>query len=175
MRKAIFGLTVSVAALVSATPAMAANIVDVTINWASAPVETFKIDLDAGFPSTSGSSFVLYNLIDNNAGHDGIFFGKSGYFGTGVLQGDNGGKFILTSFSYSSVLNTPVYSGSGLVASLVPGQSYASENGSVLSVAPLATGAVPEPATWAMMLAGFGAVGFVMRRRQRQTVRYSFG
>jgi hypothetical protein len=28
------------------------------------------------------------------------------------------------------------------------------------------TGAVPEPATWAMMLMGFGAVGFGMRRRK---------
>lgn len=27
------------------------------------------------------------------------------------------------------------------------------------------TGAVPEPATWAMMIAGFGAVGATMRRR----------
>ena len=27
--------------------------------------------------------------------------------------------------------------------------------------------AVPEPATWAMMLIGFGAVGFALRRRQR--------
>lgn len=34
-------------------------------------------------------------------------------------------------------------------------------------------GAVPEPATWAMMLAGFGAVGFAMRRR-RQDTRISF-
>ena len=27
--------------------------------------------------------------------------------------------------------------------------------------------AVPEPATWAMMLLGFGAIGFAMRRRRR--------
>jgi hypothetical protein len=28
-------------------------------------------------------------------------------------------------------------------------------------------GAIPEPATWAMMLLGFGAVGFAMRRRRQ--------
>lgn len=28
--------------------------------------------------------------------------------------------------------------------------------------------AVPEPATWAMMLLGFGAIGFAMRRRKQQ-------
>jgi hypothetical protein len=28
--------------------------------------------------------------------------------------------------------------------------------------------AVPEPGTWAMMLLGFGAIGFSMRRRRTQ-------
>ncbi len=36
-------------------------------------------------------------------------------------------------------------------------------------------GAVPEPATWAMMVAGFGLVGGALRRKRRETVRYSFG
>ena len=31
--------------------------------------------------------------------------------------------------------------------------------------------AVPEPATWALMITGFGAVGMSMRRRQRGTTR----
>jgi hypothetical protein len=35
-------------------------------------------------------------------------------------------------------------------------------------------GGVPEPATWGMMMLGIGLMGGVMRRRQRQTVRYSF-
>jgi hypothetical protein len=35
------------------------------------------------------------------------------------------------------------------------------------------TGAVPEPASWAMMIAGFGIAGAAMRRRQ--VVRVSFG
>ena len=29
-----------------------------------------------------------------------------------------------------------------------------------------AVAAVPEPATWAMMLVGFGGIGFAMRRRK---------
>lgn len=39
----------------------------------------------------------------------------------------------------------------------------------VSSVAP-----VPEPATWAMMLLGFGAVGFSLRRNRKQDVRLRF-
>jgi hypothetical protein len=34
--------------------------------------------------------------------------------------------------------------------------------------------AVPEPATWAMMLIGFGLVDSSIRRRRRQAVRVSF-
>ncbi|WP_081469535.1 PEPxxWA-CTERM sorting domain-containing protein [Sphingomonas sp. PAMC 26617] len=39
----------------------------------------------------------------------------------------------------------------------------------------VAGGAVPEPATWAMMLAGFGMIGCTVRRRQqvRTTVAYA--
>jgi PEP-CTERM motif len=35
-------------------------------------------------------------------------------------------------------------------------------------------GGVPEPTTWAMMLAGFGAIGFAMRRKPEQKVRVRF-
>jgi hypothetical protein len=35
------------------------------------------------------------------------------------------------------------------------------------------TGGVPEPATWAMMLVGFGAVGGALRSRRKATVRYT--
>lgn len=34
--------------------------------------------------------------------------------------------------------------------------------------------AVPEPATWGLMIMGIGFAGAAMRRRQRQTVRYNF-
>jgi hypothetical protein len=32
---------------------------------------------------------------------------------------------------------------------------------------------VPEPATWAMMVGGFGLIGGAMRRRQRTSVRFA--
>ena len=35
-----------------------------------------------------------------------------------------------------------------------------------------AAGAVPEPATWTMMLMGFGAIGFSMRRRARASFSF---
>jgi hypothetical protein len=34
----------------------------------------------------------------------------------------------------------------------------------------LSYAAIPEPATWGMMLLGFGAIGFASRRRQMRTV-----
>ncbi len=36
------------------------------------------------------------------------------------------------------------------------------------------TGGVPEPTTWAMMVIGFGAVGFALRRRPRTTMRVRY-
>lgn len=35
------------------------------------------------------------------------------------------------------------------------------------------SGAVPEPATWAMMLTGFGAIGYGMRRRRKVAVSFA--
>jgi hypothetical protein len=38
----------------------------------------------------------------------------------------------------------------------------------------LVTSPVPEPATWALLLTGFGAIGFVVRRRRNAAMRIRF-
>ena len=50
---------------------------------------------------------------------------------------------------------------------------YNVQNGSILEIR-VATGAVPEPATWAMMVIGFGLVGGLIRsaRSKKKKVRF---
>jgi len=55
-----------------------------------------------------------------------------------------------------------LFSGHLLSGDIILGQSYASVTGYVPNVA-----AVPEPASWALMIGGFGLVGFGLRRRPR--------
>ena len=46
-------------------------------------------------------------------------------------------------------------------------------NGDTLDVTSILPAAVPEPATWAMMLGGMGMIGFAVRRRQTVRVTYA--
>lgn len=41
-------------------------------------------------------------------------------------------------------------------------------------VTSLGTGAIPEPATWGMLLLGFGAIGAAMRHRRREKVSVAY-
>ncbi len=56
------------------------------------------------------------------------------------------------------------------------GGTFTTQDGSVAqrpNFQPI-TAAVPEPATWAMMLFGFGAMGFAMRRKRTVTTNVAF-
>jgi len=46
--------------------------------------------------------------------------------------------------------------------------------GPLLDNVSFSAGAVPEPATWALMLLGVGAIGAGLRRQQRRKLRYDF-
>jgi hypothetical protein len=95
--------------------------------------------------STSGTYFgtILGSVTDSNAGGIQVDFDNTPHmFGSGP------GSFTLT-------VNDTSVSNDGVVT---PVTGF------------IRTTAVPEPATWAMMLLGFGAIGFSMRRRRQPTL-----
>lgn len=91
-------------------------------------------------------------------------------FNTGLLNGSGQNKFLIYGDNnelFRSITFTG-YIGDG--ATRTDGMIHSVKQVGVDSV-----GAVPEPSTWAMMLLGFGAVGFGMRRRKpNPRVRVNF-
>jgi PEP-CTERM motif len=100
----------------------------------------------------------LGNLSDTSAVGG---FGVSGVFG--LATGDDNKLYavanttIYTVDTATGLATNPVNFGPGLGAAF--GQSFSSE----------AVPAIPEPETYAMLLAGLGIVGFMARRRQHST------
>nr|WP_240309351.1 MULTISPECIES: PEPxxWA-CTERM sorting domain-containing protein [Sphingomonas] len=99
-----------------------------------------------------------------------------------LMQGDN-------PFSFGSIYSGGLFSGTinnnnGILTGLNLAYSFQScppgipSVGCHLTTATAASfavsGGVPEPATWALMLLGFGAIGTALRRRRPTTVRVAF-
>ncbi len=77
--------------------------------------------------------------------------------------------------NYTTPINTSVFSTTWLVSAAA---AKGNNDGFKLSSVSVnfTPAAVPEPATWAMMLVGFGAIGGTLRsRRGRQAVNVAFG
>jgi hypothetical protein len=103
---------------------------------------------------------------------DGSVFNSLGVFGpaNNVLNSNYGPEvfsFAPTSLRYLQFAMTDCPQGDPIFTACAVGEVAFRTTTDV-------NGAVPEPSTWAMMLLGFGAVGFGMRRRtQKLTVTYA--
>lgn len=127
---------------------------------------TFNFLTPAGFNLEGVSFQTNYTTLNQN-----INFTNTGLLPT-TLNGipinltPNGQYEAGTLFGVSTTPganNTLVISGTAGVAN--DGATDANFSGTIT----FGTAAVPEPATWAMMLVGFGAVGFGMRRRNARS------
>lgn len=135
--------------------------------------------LPSGFcpTGTCGSGqFFNFSSTDPNAK---LEFSTGGHQGPTIAYGTN---VVLPGWQPSGVGSTLSWSGDSSTF-LGAGQLYFSTlvvtpntSRSDYQLAIQTNAAVPEPTTWAMMLAGFGMIGFAMRRKARQTqaIRFAF-
>lgn len=102
----------------------------------------------------------------------------------GMTFDDQGPSFRLSNGTlsdfYATFIGTNGFSDLSYQVSLASGagNAFFVEIGGPLSMAtvvPSLAGTVPEPATWGLMILGFGAIGAAMRRRQsvKATVRFA--
>lgn len=136
-------------------------------------------ELDSATGASTGTTFVgIYNEGGTAAGYQiGAYSGllnalASGAALTNTISGDaNNDGFIDSGYDVTLAL--------ARTQTLNAGQSFTFTMGTIWgSGAPgqveLPPSGVPEPTTWAMMVMGFGAVGFSLRRRQKTQTRIRF-
>ena len=115
---------------------------------------TFTLATDSAANSSVTTTLLRGNDIDfTSVLLDGFNFTQTGFDGVGAENWE------LSAVNLSAGLRTLTVNGS------VVGTSGNGSYSGVLNIAP-----VPEPGTWAMMLLGFGAAGYAMRRRQRPAI-----
>jgi len=106
--------------------------------------------------SLTGTGTVSFSLLDDA----GTMFTSDamGNFVFDLVNGQN--KFAFQAVNGQSIAGLSFTVAGGTVDTV-----------SQVRINPAAAVAVPEPATWAMMLLGFSAIGFAMRRKRRPALR----
>lgn len=178
-----------VAMIVAATPAQAVRFVEYTV-VARGIAETMDINRDTGrvetvrfyatsratfsFDRDDTSAFVSYNgtplFLRSSAGSYWLKGRTSEKYPSeiDISTNDNGGYY---SKVPTGTLNMPgalVFNGSNVLVS-----TREVARGGFISVDTTIENLVPEPATWGLMLLGFGLAGASMRRRRAIAVTYA--
>ena len=159
MKNFILGALASTAALTMAAPANAAAVMAI-----SGSNGTFgNADVSGNFADTfsilGAAGYTIANLTISSSTPT-LDFSSVTFNGTEFNTVQTG------TFEYRNLGPVPLLASNTLnVSGTAPGTG--SYSGTIQFSAP---NAVPEPATWAMMLVGFGAVGYGMRRKAKISV-----
>lgn len=164
-----------IAAVAALFPLSGSAQADTLINYTFSPGSYFNLSDTNTYAALGGFTFnattntisnVTYSAAGIGSGSFGTFNFTSGTVDSPTqltFSGDGHGDFDTFVFAQSLALGgTDAITGGFYSTSDT--RLAVSAGGSVTS---LVKGAVPEPATWAMMLLGFGAIGFAMRRRSQ--------
>jgi hypothetical protein len=114
-----------------------------------------------------GTNYTLSFALRTSNGTPNSF--RAFFDGTEVFNFTNIVGLPYTTYSFSNLTASSANSSLSFVFQQDPSYFYLDD----VSVQGL-TAAVPEPGTWMLMLLGFGAIGFAMRRRQKTRVRFQF-
>ena len=118
------------------------------------------IDQSPWEATLSNPLITLTNLLTGQSvSYNPLFAGNDNWTGTGSNFGDSQNSERFTFAFLSGLGFNPNVNDTYSVNLSAGGHS-------VTAFAQVGAGAVPEPATWAMMLIGFGAIGFQMRRKR---------
>lgn len=130
-------------------------------NYAVVPGQKYSL-LFEGSDDSTGSIELLTGSVDRDAATGISTVNVSNYSGGSLVSGTQARGF--GSVSYLSPLNDP----NNPPQRLLPDLDFRSY---VNTIAAPPSGAVPEPATWAMLIVGLGAIGGTMRRRGKKARR----
>lgn len=143
--------------------------VDATIGRTGVAAGTFtdrfifrlgQMGLGSGAVTTSAASlFGATDLDFNSASFDN---------GSNIFNFAIGPNGMVESFGSGGI---PIFAGATNILTVNYTSRGSGAFGGQLSFEP---NAVPEPATWALMLLGFGGIGMAMRRRRKETVRVKY-
>lgn len=179
MRNRMLAAAAAIGSMALACPANAADfIINFTTNQplfggvqtGSATVTTSNV-LTTSSQGRMGYMITAITGILNGSAINGLsgFQGSDNYYYTSGSFVDGSGLGFTTAGGTSASL---YFASAAQRYQLTTTSPFSS--GYVTATSAAATPAVPEPAVWAMMLIGFGGVGFALRRRKDRVVGVSF-
>jgi hypothetical protein len=151
----------AVVALFSAFAPARAEVLLVTYTSGYVGTEIFKFDtLDGSGVPGYGDSEISFPLSYDSQGNDSVTFAAPG------VESNYPGTIIITccATGFFGGVDPPIFTGGTTILTWAPGIYTGSYGTFTVALAPSAR----EGSTWAMMLTGFGALGFVALRRRRE-------
>jgi|SRR6185369_17903968 len=188
MRGAVLGIIAGSALALGSTAANAALTVGANgaTNGTPTSIVTNASLLEFDTTNASAGSYSSFFQFNSDIYNQGVFSATASTVpiaGTTVslLQLFTGGSVVGGVYSGGTLVPGGSASGSSnsltLSANLTPGTNYTFvysgnlvNSGNISGNAALGMAAVPEPATWGLMLLGFGGMGMMLRRRRRPTL-----